>query len=67
MHWKSDKIEFMIYDNADEVVEELFELRLNRYHIGLETSMRGSDFIFDYVHILYYKCHKINLNRGGLS
>ena len=27
--------------------------------------MRGSDYIFDYVHLLYYKCHKINPNRGG--
>ena len=29
--------------------------------------MKGSAFIFDYVHLLYYKCRKINLNRGGLS
>ena len=27
--------------------------------------MRGSDFVFNYVQLLYYKCHKINLNRGG--
>ena len=27
--------------------------------------MKGSAFVFDYVHLLYYKCHKINLNRGG--
>ena len=27
--------------------------------------MRGSAFISDYVQLLYYKCHKINLNRGG--
>ena len=25
--------------------------------------MRGSDFIFDFVDLLYYKCHNINLNR----
>ena len=24
--------------------------------------MKGSDFIFDCVHLLCYKCHKINLN-----
>ena len=24
--------------------------------------MRGSDFVFDYVHLLYYKYHKINPN-----
>ena len=27
--------------------------------------MKGSDFVFDYVYLLYYKCHKINPNRGG--
>ena len=26
--------------------------------------MNGSDFFFNYVHFLYYKCYKINLNRG---
>ena len=27
--------------------------------------MKGSDFIFNYVNLLYYKCHKINPNHGG--
>ena len=29
--------------------------------------MKGSleEFFFDCVHLLYYKCHKINPNRGG--
>ena len=27
--------------------------------------MKGSEFVFDYVHLLYYKCHKLNPNRGG--
>ena len=27
--------------------------------------MRGSEFVFDYVHLMYYKCHKINLKRVG--
>ena len=26
--------------------------------------MRGSDFIFDSVQMMYYKCHKINFKRG---
>ena len=50
----------MINDKADEVIKELFDLL-----IGLEKSMRGSDFIFDCVHLMYCKCHKINPNRGG--
>ena len=27
--------------------------------------MKGSEFVFNYVHLLYYKCHKISHNRGG--
>ena len=27
--------------------------------------MKGSEFVFGYVHLLYYKCHKINPNPGG--
>ena len=46
---------FMIYDLS----------LLSRYQNGQETSMRGSDFIFGCVHLLYYKCLQINLNWGG--
>ena len=65
MHLKSDNIEFISYDNANEVVNELSESFFSRYQIGLETSMRRSDFIFDSVQLLHYKCHKINFKRGG--
>ena len=58
MHWKSHNTEFTIYDYADEIIETLFDSLLNRYQIGLETSTRGSDFIFICVHYLYYKCQK---------
>ena len=27
--------------------------------------MKDSESVFDYVHLLYYKCHKINLNHCG--
>ena len=27
--------------------------------------MRGSEFVFDSVDLLYYKLHKVSLNRGG--
>ena len=26
--------------------------------------MKGSDFVFNYLFLLYYKCHKINRNHG---
>ena len=65
MHSKSDKIEIKINDKVDEITEEFFQSVLSRYLIELETSMRGSDFIFDCVPLLYYKCHKINFKLGG--
>ena len=27
--------------------------------------MKGSDFIFDSVQMMYYKCHKVNFKHGG--
>ena len=27
--------------------------------------MKGSHFVFYYVNVLYYKCHKINVNQSG--
>ena len=65
MHSKSDNIEFMPFDNGNEVVNELFKSLLSRYQTGLETSTRRSDFISDSIQLLYYKCRKINFNRGG--
>ena len=55
----------MPYDNANEVVDEVFKSLLSRYQNNIETSMRGSDFIFDLVQLLYYKCHKINPRFRG--
>ena len=52
----------MISDESDEVIEELFNLFKNRYQNSLPKSMRGSEFVFDYVQLLYNKCHKINFN-----
>ena len=37
MHSKSNNIEFMLYDNANKVVNELFESLLSKYQIDLET------------------------------
>ena len=46
----------MISDKVDEVIEDLFQkLRyFSRYQIGLETLMKGSDFVYEYANILYY-------------
>ena len=57
-------VEMMINDEADEVIKVLFDSIKNRYQKKLE-SMNGSEFVLDYVHLLYYKCHKISPNGGG--
>ena len=28
-------------------------------------SIKGREFVFNYVHLLYFTCHNINLNPGG--
>ena len=48
----------MIVNKADEAIEELFQSLLSGYQINLETTMKVRSFIFDHVHLLYYKCHK---------
>ena len=60
MLWKSGNIKFMSFDNANEFVNELFKELFSIYQIGLENSMRASNFIFESVQILYYEFHKIN-------
>ena len=47
-----------------DIINDL-KKRLSRHQTGLETSKKGGKFLFDYVHLLYYKCHKINFKRGG--
>ena len=51
-------------EEADEAIKELFDLIKNRFQNNLEL-MKASEFLFNYVHLLYYKCHKININRSG--
>ena len=55
----------MINGKADEVSETILESHLTRYQIGFETLMAGISFIFDCVHLLHYKCDKINVKLGG--
>ena len=45
----------------EKLKDKLFESLKDRYRNNLE-SMKDSEFVFDYVHLLYYKCHGINSN-----
>ena len=65
MHSKSDNIKFTSYNDANEVVDELFKPLRLRYQGNLETSIRDIDFIFDSVQLMYYKCHKVIFKRRG--
>ena len=47
-----------------KVIKEFFESIPCTHRIGLEISMKCSDFIFDYANFLYHKCHKIKLIFG---
>ena len=66
MHSKNDNIEIMVSDEAYEVIEAVFDSFKNRYQNNLQ-SMRGSEFLFDCVHLLYYKCHKIKRGESYID
>ena len=58
MDSKSDNIEITIDNEADDIIKELFESFKKRYQEGLETKMKGSQFVFESVDLLYYSLHK---------
>ena len=64
MHWKSNNIKIMINEETDEVIKELFHPLKKNIKIALE-SIKHSEFVFDYVQLLHYKCYPINTNRDG--
>ena len=61
MHSKGYNIKVMMNHEADDVIKKLFDSLKNRYQNNLE-SMKVSEFVFNYVHLLYCKCHKTNPN-----
>ena len=65
MHTKNDNTEIMIGSDTNEVIKELFKSFLQRYQESLQEKMRGSEFEFDGIHLLYYDFNKMSLNRGG--
>ena len=63
MRIKSYNIEIIINDEVDEYIKELFDSLKNSHQNNLK-SMKGTEFVFDYVYLLYCKCHKIKTTRG---
>ena len=58
-------MKFTFYNDANDVVDELVESLCSRYQDNLETSVRGNDFIFDSIQLIYYKYNKVNFRCGG--
>ena len=65
MYIPSNNTEVVIGTETDIIIEDLFDSFLQRYQKVLEESMRRSEFVFDDINSLYYKLHKISLNRSG--
>ena len=62
MHSESENIQTMISDITDEIIEKCFNSLKKRNENNLQ-SIRSSEFVLDYVHLLYYKCNEIKLTR----
>ena len=60
IHPNSDNTEIMISDKADEVIRKTFSVTFSGYQIGLETSMKGNDSIFDNYEEINYPSEKDN-------
>ena len=65
MRTKNDNIEIMMGGETDEIIAGRFISLLQRYQEGLEESMKGSEFIFESVDLLYYHLQKTSLKRIG--
>ena len=65
MHAKSNNVEIKIGSETDKIIKEFFKSFLQRYQERLEESMRGSEFVFDSVNVLYYNLNKVSLSTGG--
>ena len=50
----------MIGDDTNKIIKKLFHSLLHRYQIGLEQSMKGSNFISYHVSEMYYVCQNTN-------
>ena len=62
MHLISDSIEIITSDEADEAMKELFDSLKNIYQNNLK-SMKGSEFVFDYVYFIHFMLNVIKQIR----
>ena len=64
MDSNSKNIEILMGGEIDDIIDELLKSFLQRYQEKLEEQMRGSEFVFESVDLLFYSLHKTRLRRG---
>ena len=67
MHTKNGNIEIMMGSETDDIIDKLFNFFLQNYEEGLEESMKGSEFTFDNIDLLYYHLLKTSQKRMDSS
>ena len=65
VYFKSNDSNIMTGNDTDEVIQEIFDLFLQKYQIFLEQPIKGSDFNFHYFSGMYHICNKISINYNG--
>ena len=63
MDSKSNNLELLMGSETDDIIKELFKSFLQGYQEGLEKKMRGSEFVFESVNLLYYSLYKTRLKE----
>ena len=58
MHSKSDNVSIMRGRSTNDILKRLIDTLKQRYQEGLETRMRGSNYVFNHVKLLEYHFHK---------
>ena len=69
MHTMNRKTDIMMGSETNDIIEELRQCLLQKYQKDLEESMKGMkgrEFGFDIIDLLYYHLQKIGLKRSGL-
>ena len=65
MHTKSDNVELLKGYSTSDVINMLYNTRVNRYQESLENKMNGSNYVFDNVKKLDISFNKISISRGN--
>ena len=63
LHTRSDNIKIMMGSETNDIIED-FCKSVQKYQEKLEESIKGSDFVFGSVDLLYYHLQKISLKRS---